>query len=258
MAAPNRFETWSGRAGERAPACVATSPRRAGVPAPFTFPWLDQSGEPEAAAADAPPPPRTFSEAELNAALAAARAEAAAAAEARLRVALESDMTARRTAALERLAAELAAHQVALDRTLAARAAASRDLALALARALVPRALERQPLADIAAMLRELLIRLEGQPRLTLALAPALLEAGQQAAREIAAQAGYRGELAVVPEAQLGPGDARLSWPGGNAERDLASLEREAIAVVDAWLPDTATEPRAIDCEDACTNGAMP
>ena len=234
-------------------ACDVALPRGAGEATRFDFPWLGQSGEPEAAETDSAPAARTFSEAELEAALAAARAEATAATETSVRAELEAGMAARRTAALERIAAQLSAHQLALDRVIAARASASRDLALALARTLVPRALERQPLADIEAMLNDLLIRLEDEPRLTLALPPALVEAGQQLAGEIAAEAGYRGELAVEPDAQLGPGSARLSWPGGNAARDLAWLEREALAVVDAWLPETAAA-----VQEVSTNGAMP
>ena len=167
-------------------------------------------------------------------------------------------MAARQAAALERIAAELGAHQAALDRAIAARASASRELALALARALVPRALERQPLADIEAMLRDLLIRLEGEPRLTLALPPALVEAVQRLAVQSAAEAGYRGELVVEADPRLGPGDARLSWPGGTAERDLGRLEREAVAVLDAWLLEVPTEPRPTDRQDPSTNGAMP
>jgi flagellar assembly protein FliH len=258
MTAGFPFEPWSRPAGERIAACDATLPGRAAAAVPFDFPWLEPSAEPVEDAAAAAPPARTFSEAELDAMLAAARSEAAASAEAAVRAALEAGMAARQTAALERIAAELAAHQLALDRALAERAATTRDLALALARALVPRALDRQPLADVEAMLRELLIRLEGQPRLTLALPPAQVEAGQLLAREIAVQAGYRGELSVVPEAQLKPGDARLSWPGGAAERDLAALEREAIALVDAWLPHTAAEYPAFDCDDVSTKGAIP
>jgi hypothetical protein len=135
--------------------------------------------------------------------------------------------------------------------------AATRDLALALARALVPRALERQPLADTEAMLRDLLVRLEQQPRLTLALPPALVDAGRRTLAAIAAEAGYRGELVVEPDQTLGAGDARLSWRGGSAERDLAELEREAIALIDAWLPATSAEPWPTDRADASSNGAM-
>lgn len=262
MACRFQFAPWSEHEGGQVAAGAAAAswhgPPQVGVAARFEFPWLEQPGEPEAAGAVCAPPAATFSEAELEAALATARAEAAAASEASVRADLEAGMAARQAAALERIAAGLAAHQAALDRAIAVRASASRDLALALARALVPRALERQPLADVEAMLRDLLVRLEGQPRLTLALPPALAEAGHRLLLESAANAGYRGELVVEPEAQLGPGDARLSWPGGNAERDLGSLEREAIALIDAWLPPTAAEPHTIDCTDASTNGAMP
>jgi hypothetical protein len=122
---------------------------------------------------------------------------------------------------------------------------------------LVPRALERQPLADVAAMVQDLLVRLEGQPRLSLALPPALLEAGRQTLADVAARAGYRGELIIEPDPTLGPGDARLGWRGGSAARDLVELEREALALVDAWLPEAGAEPWP-DCEDASMDGAMP
>ena len=57
--------------------------------------------------------------------------------------------------------------------------------------------------------------------------------------------------MTVEPDQTLGPGDARLAWRGGRAERDLAELERAATALVDAWLPATAAEPWPIDREDA-------
>jgi flagellar assembly protein FliH len=252
-----RFE----HAAERVAARDAAMPWRGashqGAAAPFEFPRLQPAGERERDAGSAPPA-RTFSQAELDAALDAARTEVAAATEAGVRAELEAAMAARQTHALERIAAGLATLQAALEQALAARAAASRDLALALARALVPRALERQPLADIEAMLRDLLVRLEGEPRMALALPPDLLEAGRQMLGAIAAQVGYRGELTIEPDQTLGPGDARLAWRGGRAERDLAELERAATALVDAWLPATAAEPWPIDGEDACMNGAMP
>jgi flagellar assembly protein FliH len=224
MAARFEFDLCFERAGERMGAGGATPPRCGEtVAAPFEFPWLERSAETEAAEAGPAPPARTLSALELDAAVAAARAEATAATEASVR-------------------AELAA---------------SRDLAVALARALVPRALERQPLADIEAMLRDLLVRLEGQPRLTLALPSALVDDGRRTLAAIAAESGYRGELVVDPDLTLGAGDARLSWRGGCAERDLAELEREATALVDAWLPATAAEPPPTASDDASSNGAI-
>jgi flagellar assembly protein FliH len=261
MAARFEFDLQFDHARERVATRDAALPwlerPRAGEATPFDFPWLQPSRAPETAGRQTPPA-RTFSEAELDAALATARAETAAATEADVRAKLEAEMAARQAAALERISVGLSTLQAAFDRALAARAAASRDVALALARALVPRALERQPLADIEAMLRDLLVRLEGQPRMTLALPPALLEVGQQTLGAIAAEVGYRGELAIEPDRTLGPGDARLAWRGGRAERDLAELERAATALVDAWLPASATEPWPIDADNAGRNGAMP
>jgi flagellar assembly protein FliH len=252
-----RFDHARERVAARDAALPWLEPPLAGEAAPFDFPWLQPSRAPETAG-DPAPPARTFSEAELDAALATARAETAAATEADVRAKLEAEIAARQAAALERISAGLTALQAAFDRALAARAPASRDVALALARALVPRALERQPLADIEAMLRDLLVRLEGQPRMTLALPPALLEVGQRTLGALAAEVGYRGELAIEADGTLGPGDARLAWRGGRAERDLAELERAATALVDAWLPASAAEPWPIDRDDAGMNGAMP
>ncbi len=53
----------------------------------------------------------------------------------------------------------------------------------------------------------------------------------------MAAEAGYRGEIGVIADAKLAPGDARLEWQDGAAVRDLARLEAEASALVEAWLP---------------------
>ena len=125
MAARFEFDLRFEHAGERAAACDAALPWRdtphQGAAAPFDFPWLQPPGEFETVAGPAPLA-RTFSQAELDAALAAAHAEAAAAADAGVRAELEAAMTARQTAALERIAAGLAALQVAFERALVARA----------------------------------------------------------------------------------------------------------------------------------------
>jgi flagellar assembly protein FliH len=209
------------------------SPARVGAGARFSYPPLDPPAAPCTPADPPAPPPPTFSEAELAAAVAAARSEGRTEAEAEIRAGLEH----RRTEALAAIAAGLAQGQAAFERTLAARAGASGELALALARALVPRALARQPLADVEAMLQEVVARLEGCPWLELRLAPDLVEAGRAALARAAAEAGYRGEIRVIADAKLAPGDARLEWQDGAAVRDLARLEAEASALVEAWLP---------------------
>ena len=125
------------------------------------------------AAPEPPPPSPTFSEEELRGAVEAARREAGAAAEAAVRRRDAGQPGAPTGRGAERDQRAARGRREALERTLAARAGASRDLALALARALVAQALARQPLADIEAMLRELVLRLEGEPWLEVACRPA-------------------------------------------------------------------------------------
>jgi flagellar assembly protein FliH len=209
----------------------------------FDYPSLETpvatEPPPAAVVALAPPPPAapTFSAEELRAAVETARQEAVAATEVKLRAETLASLEHRQAEALSAIRERLAASRETLERMVAARAGASRDLALALARALAAKALTRQPLADIEAMIRELVTRLDGMPWLELRLPPDLLDAGEAALARAADEAGYRGEIRVMPDARLGPGDARLIWQDGAAERDLASLEAEVVALVDAWLP---------------------
>jgi flagellar biosynthesis/type III secretory pathway protein FliH len=201
----------------------------------FCFPRLDDV--PEAAAEQEKRPAGQSSEAELVEALAAARTEAAGETEARLRAELSASLEHRQAQVLRALCEQLGQARASFERLLEQRAGASRDLALALARALVPRALAHAPLVDIEAMLCETIARLERYPRLELRLPQELVAQGRSLLDRVAAETGYPGELAVSPDVTLGPGDARLCWHDGAAVRDLAELEAEARDLVDAWLP---------------------
>lgn len=239
------------RARRRAGTALATAATR------FCYPELAPPATPPAPPAPEAPA-RTFSEDELARALEAARREASIETAATVRAELAASLEHREAQALGALAAQLAAAGSALEQTLAARTDASRELALALARALVPRALALQPLADVEAMLQSLVLRLEGQPWLEVGLPPALAAAGEAALARVAAEAGYRGALRVLPEPGLGPGDARVRWQEGGAERDLARIEAEAAALVDAWLPNEHNQAQEAPAQPmvACTTGA--
>jgi flagellar assembly protein FliH len=196
----------------------------------------DHRDEPAAEPEPAPPPPMVGAE-EVAAAVALARAEGRAEGEAAARAAIMASLEQRRSEAASAIARALVGLQSEHRDRLVEGAGATRELALALARAIVPRALERAPLADIEAMLRELVARLEDQPELELALPPDLVAPGRRLLEELAREAGFSGALTVEADPGLRTGDARLSWRHGRAIRDLAALEREALAVVDAWLP---------------------
>ena len=226
-----------GTRGRRAPRALTTA-----TTDQFSYPSLDRSGTTETGVAETEAP--SFSEAELDAAVAAARDQAITATETRLQASLEH----RQAAALAAIAEQLAHAQDGLANCLTTRARANRDLALAMAKALVPRALAHQPLADIEAMLRDTLVRLEREPWLELRLPPDLSEPGQELLAKVTSEVGYRGEIEVLPDPALGPGDAKLCWQDGAAVRELDQIQAEAVALVDAWL----------GSDDASTSAAAP
>lgn len=232
MATPLPFEPLTPRAAGH-----ATRPRAVSGAGGFEFPPLQVAPEPS-------PPAPTYGEPELAEATARAREAGRAEAESRLRAEMAASIEQRTSVALEAIARELRAAREGLERSLAARAGASAELAIAMARAIVPRAMEERPLADVEAMLVDLVSRLEGQPRLELALAPDLVASGEALIRRVAGDAGHRGEIVVQADPRLAAGDARLAWGDGGAERDLGASQREVEAVVEAWLPaEPAIEP---------------
>lgn len=244
MAIPLPFEPLTPPSAGRAGGARQRRRREASGITGFDLPSLEVVGDPvgEQPAAEPPPPPApTFSEAELAEASARARAEGRAEAEVRVRAEMTASIEQRTATALEAIAGELSAARDQNQRRLEARAAASGDLALALARAIVPRALEERPLADIEVMLVELVARLEGRSRLELALPADLVASGEVLLRGIVEDAGHDGEIIVHADPRLAAGDARLSWADGLAERDLRALQREVEAVVEAWLPADGT-----------------
>ena len=231
----------------------------------FAFPRLDEM--PQAVADQAEQAAAHSRERELATAVAAASAEAAAETEARLRAELSECLENSHARALRALCEQLGQARAAFERLLEQRAAASRELALALARVLVPRALARAPLADIEAMLRDTVRRLERNPRLELRLPQELVVQGRNLLERVAAETGYSGELVVSADATLGPGDARLCWQDGAAVRDLDELEAEALGLIDAWLPELnpegepATEssrPEFVPFRPSLTKGGEP
>ncbi len=202
------------------------------------FPCFDFSAEPASgggnSTAEAEP---IYSASDLKAAVEEARRSTAIEVEDRIREALLKDLDHRQAEALAAIAARLRDSQERMDTWSAQWGAISHRLALMLARSIVPKALERQPLADIGDMLRRTIARLADQPTIELRLHPDLVEAGGELLGQVVEATGYRGSVSTLADATLGPGDARLVWKGGAAERDVAALADEVAALVDIWLP---------------------
>ena len=177
---------------------------------------LDAARE-EAARMPPPPPEPDPMEETLRAVAAAAREDGFAAG----RASMTQEVAQRAAESLALIAKQLTASQAASADIAAEASRGVARLALAMLDAALPGLAAQQSatlVADFAERLRPALAFL---PEAHLHIAPSLIEDVRALVGDLA--------VTLVPDASLGPGDARAAWQGGGAEFDLAK-RRTAIA----------------------------
>jgi flagellar assembly protein FliH len=185
-----------------------------------------------------PPEPEpvapTFSEAELEIARAEAFAAGRQAGDAAAAAARELD----RVAALERIAAGLAS--AGQDAVAAVEAAVEGAAALLLQ--MICRTLPTLSAAhgerEVQAVVRSLLPALAREPRATIRVNPAHLDAVSAEIEEFSPDAAAR--IAILPAAAMAPGDAAIHWEAGSAKREAAAIQtaiEEALAGLGLLAP---------------------
>lgn len=125
-------------------------------------------------------------------------------------------------------------------------------LALTVGRKLAGELIDAQPLAEIEALLGQCLSRLMGEARVVLRIHDDLLDALQERLDEVTRQIGFDGHVILLGDESVAPGDCRIEWADGGAERDSSKLAgdiEDAIhrmieaGVADAQLTETDSVP---------------
>lgn len=164
--------------------------------------------------------------------MAAARAEARAEGEKAGRAAATADRETQAAAALVRLAETLESLGAAQEAAGGRAADNALQLAGALTRKVLPRTAERNGLGEIEALLRETLESLLEEPRVVIRVAEQTLDPLRARIDGLARSAAFPGQLVLLGDPALGPGDCRVEWADGGAERDGAAL----LALIDEAL----------------------
>jgi len=183
-----------------------------------------------------PPPPPTFSEEELEAARADAHAQGRAEGLAEGRTAEQRTTERLASLALTQIADQLAeiAQEIGAGRDAAAAHAGS--VALALARRLLPETARRHALDEVTGMVGRCIDELRGEPRVSVRVCRDLAEELREPLSRLAAARGLGGALVVLADPALGPGDARVEWSDGSAERDEARFWADVDAAAERIL----------------------
>jgi len=183
-----------------------------------------------------PPPPPTFSEEEL------ALAREQAFEQGRQTGAQEAAQTLQQMVGMAMASAahhlqSLGAAQAAEAEKMAQEAAA---VAVTIVRKLHPELARRYGVEEIENAVMDCLSHLDRLPKVTVKVAPSLVEAMKEKAKGLTAQASFDGKLAVVGDAGLAPGDCRVEWGDGGAERDQSAVWAQIDQAVEAALGNLA------------------
>ncbi len=143
----------------------------------------------------------------------------------------ERAASAKAAQAIATAATTLADHTAALsaasDDTRRALLGDAVSLAAAIGRKLARHLMDREPTAEIEALVTECLASLDAVPHLVIRCHPDLADAIREIATARIATSGFAGRLVVIGEPEIGLGDARLEWADGGIVRDSAALEAE-------------------------------
>jgi len=197
----------------------------------------DFSAGDEAARLAPRPDARRFSGVELEQAKAAAHAEGVAAG----RAAAEQEIARRiadACAAVGTRVGELMAAQAAQHEAHTREAVAA---ATEIARRLLPSLAKREAIGEVEALVRECLTRLHDEPRLVVRVADELLDPVRQRMDQVTAAAGYTGRVILFADPAIKPGDARVEWADGGAERDSAAIWRDIDSAIQRFVEGGAT-----------------
>ena len=147
--------------------------------------------------------------------------------------------------ALEAVAAGLVGIDAAQARAVAELRAEAARVALAIAGRLAPELIARQPLAEVEAVIVECLAQLPTEPRVVVRVAEGLVEALTGRIDELARRVGFSGAVVLLGEPVMAPGDARVEWADGGAERDLGRILRAIEEAVGRYCRIEAEARRA-------------
>ena len=145
----------------------------------------------------------------------------------------EAEIGRRIAATFERIAAGIDQAAGALTAIEARLECEAVEVAVAVARKLVPSLIEHEPLAEIAALASSCFRELVAAPHVVVRVNEALYAAVREKIDDIARAQGFGGRLVVLGEPGIAVGDCRIEWADGGVNRDTGVAERaisEAVA----------------------------
>jgi len=108
------------------------------------------------------------------------------------------------------------------------------QVALVIARKIMPRYVEANGLDEITAIVGKVIKDMSREPRLVIRIGEAQFDQASEDINKIAQSKAYEGKVVILADDQLGPSDCRIEWADGGVERDVCTLWEEIDKILSA------------------------
>lgn len=176
-----------------------------------------------------PPPPPTFSEEELAAAREEAHKEGFAAAMGEAESATERLISL----SLSAIAAQMQQVEKRQAEANAERVADSINVARTIIKKMFPELVQKAGLDEIIGVIEDCVSKIDKPIRVVVRVFPEAVEPLRARIDETAKNAGFEGKMIVSGDPRIAPGDCRIEWGEGGAERDVGRIADEIDNVID-------------------------
>jgi flagellar assembly protein FliH len=110
------------------------------------------------------------------------------------------------------------------------------DVAVAVARKLCAELTNREPLAELTALVTDCLRQLVSTPHLVVRVNDALYDDARQRIEGLARQNGFEGRLVILSDPDIAHGDCKLEWADGGVTSDRAATESKISELVGRYM----------------------
>ncbi len=122
--------------------------------------------------------------------------------------------------------------------------------ALSAARKLASALIERQPAAELEALLRVCLSELRNTPHLVVRVCVEQADELSERLEVVSRETGFAGEVVVLPDNEIAPGDGRIDWADGGLVRHREAIDKALEEAVNRFLAARAKAPAERNTDD--------
>jgi flagellar assembly protein FliH len=110
------------------------------------------------------------------------------------------------------------------------------DVASAIARQLAPALIAKQPLAEIEALVLDVLSHVRAAPHVAVRVSTEMAESAGARLKKIADERGFASRLVILPDPGIKSGDCLIEWADGGVVRDAEAISARIEQAIQNYL----------------------